>query len=79
MTECYVATIMYRTPQGVKIEEYYFNKDMPKLVKSVVNYGQNLILLGCTVRGSVIEELDKYWEFDSTLKQGEKNEKERQI
>ena len=79
MVECYVATIMYRTPNGIRKEESYFNVDMPKLVKSVVNYAQNLRLRGYNVHGSVIEELDKYWEFDSTQKQGEINEKERQI
>jgi hypothetical protein len=62
----YVGTMIYRDPDGAgRHEDVVFDRDMSKIVKCMVNYATVLSLNGFKVYGSLVEELDKFWESDS--------------
>lgn len=55
-------TIFFLDPAGERHEKTIFGEDLTKIVKSLVNYATILQLNGFMVSGSMVEELDKYWE-----------------
>ena len=55
-------TIFFTNPLGESIEHTIFGTELDKLVKSLVNFATFLQLNGYTVSGSMVEEIDKYWE-----------------
>ena len=61
----YVGTIFFCLKDGTDQERTMFNADMTKVVKCMVKYAEILLLQGYRVSGSMVEELDKYWESDS--------------
>lgn len=67
----YVGTMFYQLKDGTSCEDRVFNEDMSKVVKCMVKYAEFLSLRGCRVSGSMVEELDKFWEFYSNLEGGE--------
>lgn len=67
----YVGTIYFCLRDGSSQERTVFNTDMAKVVKCMVKYAEILLLRGYRVSGSMVEELDKYWEFSANLEGGE--------
>ena len=62
MQQVRAGTIFFIDPAGESHEKTIFGDDLTKIVKSLINYATILQLNGFMVSGSMVEELDKYWE-----------------
>ena len=67
----YVGTMFFQLEDGTGVERRMLNEDMSKVVKCMVKYAEILSLQGYRVSGSMVEELDKFWDFYSNLEGGE--------
>lgn len=67
----YAGTVFYQLKDGTSCQQTMFNEDMTKVVRCIVKHVEILSLQGCRISGSIVEELDKFWEFYSNLEGGE--------
>jgi hypothetical protein len=61
-TDLFAATIVFQDPLGNSHEQVVFGDDITKLVRSMTNYAMYLSLASFAVRGSMVENMDQYWE-----------------